>query len=158
MVFLGIVLGSATGAFVFKRFDYRTTIWVSLIINGLFLFYFTQVSKYSYLGASRFISGFFQVFIIIYKPVFVDTFASRKQKPIFMSLILVSPPLGVVFGYLLTAFLLQRNLGTWQSSFKIQSLISITAASIVIIFPRMYFDINKAIASKRKFIARKKEE
>ena len=149
MVFFGIVLGSASGAFVFKRFDYRTTIWVSMLINGLFLFFFTQASEYSQLGAARFISGFFQVFIIIYKPVFVDTFASRAQKPIFMSLILVSPPLGVVFGYLMTAVMLQKNLATWQDSFKIQSLISIISASIVIVIPRAYFDINKAIARKR---------
>jgi len=78
MVFFGIVLGSATGAFVFKKFEYRTLIWVSMLINGLFLYFFSQASVYYQLSAARFISGLFQVFIIIYKPVFVDTFANRN--------------------------------------------------------------------------------
>ena len=108
MVFFGIVLGSASGAYVFKKFEYRTTIWVSLLINGLFLFFFSQATEYWQLSISRFIAGFSQVFIIIYRPVFIDTFASRAQKPIFMAMILVSPPLGVVFGYLFTAILLQK--------------------------------------------------
>lgn len=131
--------------------------WVAMLINGLFLYAFSQFTEAYTLGITRFFSGIFQVFVIVYKPVYVDTFASRSQKPIMMSLILVSPPLGVVFGYLLTALILQKQWGTWQDSFKVQSLCSIIAASIVLVIPRMYYDIDQAVARKRIFMARKYE-
>ena len=72
----------------------------SLLINGVSLYLFTIFQPFYLMGLSRFTGGFAQVFLIIYKPVFVDTFASKSQKSILMSLILVSPPLGVVIGYL----------------------------------------------------------
>lgn len=119
MVFFGIVLGSASGAIVFKKFDYRMIILVSLLVNGVFLYLFTWFPKFYQLSLSRLIAGLSQVFVIIYKPVFVDTFASKTQKSYLMSLILVSPPLGVVFGYLLTALVLQKFDSTWRLSFQI---------------------------------------
>ena len=107
ILFFGVVIGSTAGAFVFKNFDHRTIILMSLLTNAAFLFLFSMVQNYYLLSAARFFSGFFQVFIIIYKVIFVDTFASQSQKPVFMSLILVSPPLGVTVGYLLTATIIQ---------------------------------------------------
>ena len=76
MVFFGIVIGSACGAFIFKKYDYRTIIWISLSVNGVFLYLFTKFTPFYQLGLTRLTAGFAQVFIIIYKPVYVDTFAS----------------------------------------------------------------------------------
>lgn len=58
MVFLGIVCGSATGAFVFQRFEYKTILWISLLLNGVFLYLFTMFEDYYILSLARFASGF----------------------------------------------------------------------------------------------------
>ena len=106
MVFFGILIGSMSGAFVFQKVSFKTIIMLSLLVNGISLYLFTIFTPFYLMGLMRYTSGFAQVFLIIYKPVFVDTFASKSQKSALMSLILMSPPLGVVIGYLLTAIMI----------------------------------------------------
>lgn len=117
MIFFGILCGSMSGAFVFQKISFKTIIMLSLLVNGISLYLFTIFKPFYLMGLMRFTGGFAQVFLIIYKPVFVDTFASNSQKSALMSLILVSPPIGVVIGYLLTAIMIEHNYGTWRTAF-----------------------------------------
>lgn len=41
-VFFGIMVGAVASSMVFKKFDYRTTIGVAMLINGIFLYTFSQ--------------------------------------------------------------------------------------------------------------------
>lgn len=75
-----------------------------------------------------------------------------------MSLILMSPPLGVVFGYLLTAIMVEHNFARWQTAFIVQGLISVFAAFFILVRPAKYFDISLAVARKRKFLSERLEE
>lgn len=59
------------------------------------------------LTTCRFFTGFFQVFVTIYFPVWSDTFAvTERQKTVWLTILLMASPLGVLAGYLLTAYAL----------------------------------------------------
>jgi len=49
--------------------------------------------------------------------VWVDTFGKIKQKTLWLTLLLLAPPIGVVMGYTLTAVMIARY--TWQYVFYI---------------------------------------
>lgn len=113
LVFAGIVFGSATAAILFNRIQYKTLIIISLAVNGIALWMTATSSSYGYVCFSRFLAGFSQVFIIVYIPIYTDTYASKSQKQYMMSLSLIAPPLGVVLGYILTSYIVNSEKSTW---------------------------------------------
>jgi hypothetical protein len=50
-------------------------------------------------------------------PLFIDTYGSHREKATWLSLMLLSAPLGVILGYSLTGFLALNY--SWQTSFLI---------------------------------------
>jgi MFS family permease len=85
------------------------------------------------LGSSRLVTGFFQVFMLVYFPVWVDFFG-EKNKTRWVSYLQIGPPLGVFTGYALTAIF--NEIGTyvsfvgWRWSFYIQILLLIPGGFI----------------------------
>ena len=71
------------------------------------------------MSTSGLIFGIYQVFIIVYVPLYNDIYASNNQKGMFMSLGLVAPPLGVVIGYVMTSYITNSHIGDWELSFVI---------------------------------------
>lgn len=76
------------------------------------------------MGLARFVSGFFQVFLVIYFPVWVDAFGDDK-KTIWLTYMQLAVVLGLVIGYICTAMFNIANsyfpLITWRSAFYLQS-------------------------------------
>lgn len=75
-----------------------------------------------------------------------------------MSMVLVSPPLGVVFGYLTEAVILENKIGIWQRGFQIIGFINSGMAVLVFFNPRKYLNIDLAVAQKRLYLANIKEK
>ena len=68
---------------------------------------------------SRFLTGFFQVFVSIYFPVWADSFGgSDKVKTMWLTLLLLASPIGVLMGYTLCATLISYGIN-WRYSFYI---------------------------------------
>ena len=89
-----------------------------LLANAFSLCIFTVTKIYAILVISRFLTGFFQVFISIYYPVWADRFGtSEKQKATWMSVLLFSSTFGVLVGYIVTAQMVQKV--SWQWAFYI---------------------------------------
>lgn len=87
-----------------------------MICNAFSLLLFTLSKAYLVLFMSRFLTGFFQVFISIYYPVWADCFGKdEKQKTTWMSFLLFSSSFGVLIGYIATAQMIR--LLTWEWSF-----------------------------------------
>jgi len=63
---------------------------------------FYGIPIFGYLVVNRLFIGVTQSFIMIYSPVWVDQFAPRNRKTLFMAIQQVASPLGVVLGYALT--------------------------------------------------------
>ena len=113
MVFFGLFIGSITASFIMYIFEHKTIIWLSLCINGTSLWLLTMKSNFYLMCISRLITGFSQIFITIYVPVFFDAYSTPKWKSFMLSWVLVMPPIGVVVGYAMTTYII-LNGGLWE--------------------------------------------
>ena len=103
IVFAGLVVGSVAAGLAFQKFDMRLTLASVIFLNACTQIAFTFTDIYLLLLAIRFMAGFFQVFFSIYWPVFTDAYSvNERQKTTWMSLYLLSAPVGVLMGYVLT--------------------------------------------------------
>jgi len=97
-------------------------------------------SNFFILGFSRFAVGFFQIFICIYFPVWVDTFGAENQKSIWLTILLLAPPLGVVIGYSMTALLIAK--ASWHWTFYVQAVCLVPCFMGFLLTPEKYMDID----------------
>ena len=110
---------------------------------------FTTVESFLGLLGIRFITGFFQVFLTIYFPVWADAFgADDKQKTAWMTILLLATPIGVLLGYILTAYSIY--LATWRWTFYIQAFGFIPLLLAIFLTPIKYLDLEALAASKHK--------
>jgi hypothetical protein len=98
--------------------------------NSIGLFIFALSKVYWIQCFSRLLSGFCQIFQSIYHPLFVDAFGTEKSKSYMLSMMLLSPPLGVIFGYLFTYAMLKNY--SWQIGFIGMGFYMATCALLLI--------------------------
>lgn len=98
---------------------------------------------------SRFISGFFQVFLTIYIPLYCDCFGTSVTKPYMLSLILLAGPLGLVTGFGCTGALISYGV-SWRYSFFVQGITMLGGAIMICMFPSRFININECIRLKRE--------
>lgn len=103
MVFVGLMAGSLVSGYMFTKYECKKIILFSLsmIALGITMFAFAGENKLMML-ISRIISGFFQVFLVVYYPVWVDYFADDKKTK-WLTYLQIGVPSGVFLGYGLTA-------------------------------------------------------
>jgi MFS family permease len=148
LVFIGLFFGSVAGSFLFGKFPYKWILTVCCIGNTLGLFSFAYFTIYDFQCFARFCSGFCQIFMTIYLPVFINTIGTRENVTYYMSFFLLSSPLGVIVGYSMTAVTIQYF--SWEMSFYIMA-INMGALTIVMsIFDNQYIDIDEMIKQKKK--------
>jgi len=73
---------------------------------------------------ARFLSGFSQVILSIYLPVWVDAFAPSDMKTKWMTLIITAAPAGLFFGYSMTAAIIMMDI-SWPWAFYIHIILLI---------------------------------
>jgi len=78
LVFFGLVIGSGTAGFIFGKVSYKSILCISMIVNGVSLWLFTAKSNYTYMCIARFITGYSQIFLTIYIPLYIDVYATIK--------------------------------------------------------------------------------
>ena len=88
---------------VFNKIPYKSLLIYSYIGNGLSLVLFSYSHEYYVQCIARFACGFFQTFHTVYMPLYVDTFSKESCKSVDMSMMLLSSPIGVILGYILSA-------------------------------------------------------
>ena len=74
-------------------------------------------------------------------PLWVDAYGYKQVKQAWMAIGLLSCPLGVVSGYILT-YLIMSEL-SWQDSFKIQGVIILTLTLLTVFVPKEYTEIDR---------------
>mmetsp|Transcript_2678 Transcript_2678/g.4508 ORF Transcript_2678/g.4508 Transcript_2678/m.4508 type:complete len:211 (+) Transcript_2678:290-922(+) len=147
IVYVGLTFGSifATGLFSKGKWI-KPTLVASLLLNVVSLLLFTETSSFYVMVFFRAMIGFCQIFVCIFQPVWADTFGTEKQKSIFLTLLLLASPLGVVFGYTITYYMIQYY--TWEYSFYVQALCLLPCAIILIFTPTKYIDVEFALSIK----------
>ena len=80
IVFVGLTAGSMLAGPIFNFLNAKLILCVSWGCNIVFLFLFTigNANFYWIMCLSRAATGFFQTFIVIFLPVWVDRFGSKK--------------------------------------------------------------------------------
>jgi predicted MFS family arabinose efflux permease len=116
MVYMGLVAGSLCGAVVLGTFKFKMVLVISFLGNGAGLLLFILNNNFYWMSFARLVSGFFQIFLTIYIPLYCDCFGTPTTKPIMLSFILLAGPLGLVIGYGCTGYLISFNI-SWRYSF-----------------------------------------
>ena len=129
------------------KIQYKYLLFVAMIFNGLSLGALTMTDNYNYLCVARLVSGFSQIFVTIYAPVWVDCYSEESTKAFWLTMMLLSPPLGVVSGFGLTAVCIKYN--SWKLSFRIQAIISFSIAVLMLLVHRSYVNIDECTALKK---------
>lgn len=104
LVFLGLTLGACCAGPLFNNYAPKWIVSAGIIAANLFLYYFTQATTAVGLGICRVGCGFFQVFCLIYFPVWVDHFGVYESRTMWLSFLQLGAPLGTMLGYVIEAF------------------------------------------------------
>jgi len=108
IVFGGLAVGSVLGTLIFNQIGTKWILILSLVINALVLYGVTLTINHTLLGFFRFMTGFSQVFMAIFLPVWADKFAPNEQaKTCWLTGVLLASTVGVLMGYVMTAFFIQ---------------------------------------------------
>ena len=166
--YLGRVFGSLILTKIMDNYNRKLLIIYSLYFKG-FCMCFSLITSNFYINIIlRFFTGFSQVFFTTYFPVWADQFAIKKIRTIWVMLIQLGNPLGIIFGYGLSTILsvfgltcnensssIKCSFSEWRVSFFIEGIIMILIGSIVWKFEDKYFlkdfklkEINKGILIK----------
>ena len=104
---------------------------------------FISSTHYAVLATSRFFAGFFQVFVQIVSPVWVDVYGPEGSKTKWLTILIGAGPLGLVGGYALAAT--ANYMGNWHWAFFGKSLIL-----AVISLALMYIGADEIDISRRQ--------
>lgn len=76
-------------------------------------------------------------------PVWADVYANEKQKSSWITILLLSSPLGIVGGYTLTSFMVSYHF--WQYSFYIQAAGIMVSVVFYFFLPSKYLNIDYTV-------------
>jgi len=102
LVYLGNAIGSILLTPIYQRYNPKYVVSFCVLFNIVTLITFTLFKSFWVMALSRVLAGIFQVSLIIYFPVWVDQNGPEKSKTMWLTLLQVSVPLGIVLGYALT--------------------------------------------------------
>ena len=85
LVYLGLTFGAILAGYIFNIYTPKWIVSISILITCIFLYSLTISNTFISLCISRFLCGFFQVFCMIYFPVWVDQFGVYEFRTIWLS-------------------------------------------------------------------------
>ena len=105
MFFFGKIIGSFCFIFIMNLVNRKYLFLLALFTTSGGLFVFTMTTIKPILFSVRSILGFFNVFFIIYFPVWCDQYGVKKFKTLKITLIQITIPIGNIVGSILSTFL-----------------------------------------------------
>ena len=141
IVYGGLTLGAGVATGVYSNSKWAKSVLVlTLVLNAASILLFTLSHSFYINAGLRFAIGFFQVFSCIFMPVWADAFANDSQKSVWLTILILSSPLGVVCGFSLTAVMVRY--ATWHYSFYLQGISILPCALVFFLCPGKYLDID----------------
>lgn len=142
-LYLGNVLGSLLGPFIFGKIKAKNIIVISSIMNALMVAVFNFVTNYWILFSSRVLVGLFQVMFVIYFPVWIDQHAPQASQTMWISFYFLTVPVGLIIGYFATSLMMGSDLQTdaYRWAFLIQTVLMLFPTALAfMLFPAKYFE------------------
>ena len=141
LVYLGLILGSISGGYIFSTYASKWVIINSLIATCIFLYFFTVSNYYLTMAFCRVGCGFFQVFCYIYFPIWVDQFGVNNTQTLWLTFLQLGVPIGTMLGYLAEACS-NKYYNFWQGAFYVQIFGIIICVVLLFITPDKFFSKN----------------
>ena len=142
LVFFGLACGGIFSANIVGKVSWKMILLLSLVGNGIGLTLYGAYSSYGILGFGRWLSGFNQIFLLIYIPLYIDAFADKKSKSLWMSAALLASPIGTLVGFAFTAFTISKY-ESWRLSFFIYAIVMAIGFLFFAPIPKRFFDVKK---------------
>ena len=116
-MYLGISIMGLFAGGLYQHFHSKILTVVALILLevSLLLFVFSDHKVTAYL--SRFATGVFQVFLLVYYPIWIDKFGGDK-KTFWLTLLQICVPVGIFVGYGMTAIIISLEQSVRNSLFS----------------------------------------
>lgn len=147
-VFAGLTFGSIVSTAIYSKGDLiKPTLLGSMIMNTIALLMFTTSTSYYFMLFLRAATGFFQIFLVVYQPVWTDTFCEEKFKSIALTINMLAAPLGIVGGYMLTYYMNKYH--TWEWSFYLQSVAIVPCFFFLLMCPEKYLNVETTVNTKK---------
>ena len=138
--YIGRVFGSFIFTLIMGRMNRKMILVVTLLFKSVTMI-IPIISKQYYINLiARCLSGISQVFYPIYLPVWCDQYAKKKFKAIWVTIVQLGNPIGIILGYGLG--MLTESIFTdsgWVYAFFIEGLSLVASAIIIIFFDNIYF-------------------
>ena len=141
LVYLGLVLGSISGGYIFSTYGSKWVIINSLLATCIFLYFFTTSDIYTTMALCRVGCGFFQVFCYIYFPIWVDQFGVNNTQTLWLTFLQLGVPIGTMIGYL-TEACSNKYYNSWQGAFYVQIFCIIGCVVLLFVTPDKFFSKN----------------
>ena len=139
--YIGRVLGSIIFTLIMGRVNRKMILVITLIFKTITLIIPALVNKnYEINLIARALSGISQVFYPTYLPVWCDQYAKKNLKAIWVTIVQIGNPIGIILGYGLG--LISGNLlfsSGWIDSFFIEGIALAACAIIILFFDNIYF-------------------
>lgn len=154
-VYFGFVVGSiVNGTCLVNRFSWKMILSAAFVLNGVGASFFFITSDYYILSLARFMSGFGQILVSIYNPLFVDTFFDEKGKSFWLPICIICGPLGTCIGYSVTGILTSTGFN-WTTSFFFLSMCNAGCFVLFNMISSGYINLNEV---HEKIKEKKREE
>ena len=141
LVYLGLVLGSISGGYIFSTYSSKWVVITSLIASCIFLYFFTVSNYWEAMALCRIGCGFFQVFCYIYFPIWVDQYGVNNTQTLWLTFLQLGVPIGTMAGYLTEAYTI-KYYNAWQGAFYIQIICILVCVILMFITPDKFFSKN----------------
>ena len=143
--YIGRVVGALIFTLIMGKYNRKMMLVITLIFKSLTLFVplikIDNNDIYYYINiVARCLSGVSQVFYPTYLPVWCDQYGKKKYKAIWVTLVQIGNPIGIILGYGLGLLCEAISKGNgWRFAFPIEGVSLIVLAVIILLFNNLFF-------------------
>ena len=138
--YIGRVVGAIIFTIIMGRMNRKLMLVITLIFKSLTLFVPLITVNYYINTVARCLSGLSQVFYPTYLPVWCDQYAKKEKRTIWVTLVQIGNPIGIIFGYGLGMICDSIfPISGWRTAFAVEGVVLIICALIVFLFEDSFF-------------------
>ena len=153
--YIGRIVGALIFTIIMGKMNRKILLIVTLLFKALTLFVPLIDYRYPSNITARCLSGLSQVFYPTYLPVWCDQYAKKKHKTIWVTLVQIGNPLGIIIGYGLGMIcgggsvetqydekgnlIIDKKINGWRIAFPVEGVTLIILAIIILFFDKLYF-------------------
>ena len=141
--YIGRVVGSIIYTLIMGKMNRKMILFITLIFKSITLIIpIVANNNYEINLIARALSGLSQVFYPIYLPVWCDQYAKKKLKAIWVTIVQIGNPIGIILGYGLGMFCDYLSLffsSAWIDAFFLEGISLAACAIIILFFDKIYF-------------------